>query len=159
MERAEATGVPEGERLVRCWPSRNEFWTQTVGTYARPFTMLNWNVYSMDTGALVEVIEVRDENQIVGRAHIFYDEHAPTLRELFVRPDRRREGVGMLLESTAAAWARDKGADTLQIWLRAADARERLIEAPLGFASSLGYEWKDVEMRRPNVVKIARRSL
>jgi GNAT superfamily N-acetyltransferase len=159
MERAVADGVPEDERLVRCWPTRNEFWTQTVGTSARPLTMLNWNVYSMNTGGLVEVIEIRDENQIVGRAHMFDDERAPTLRELFVHPNRRREGVGQILEGTAAEWARDKGADTLQVWLREADARERLIEAPLRFASSLGYEWEDVEMRRPNVVKIARRSL
>jgi hypothetical protein len=47
----------------------------------------------------------------------------------------------------------------MQIWLREADARERIIGAPTGFAASLGYEWKDVEMRRPNVVKIARRTL
>jgi GNAT superfamily N-acetyltransferase len=76
-----------------------------------------------------------------------------------VHPDRRREGVGLILEGTAAEWARDKGAVALQIWLRPADARERLIDAPIGFARTLGYEWEDVEMRRPDVVKIARRSL
>lgn len=159
MERAEAKGIPEEEHLVRCWPTHNEFWTQTVGTRDRPLTMLNWNVYSLEARTLVEVIEVRDENQILGRAHLCYDEHAPTLRELFVHPDRRREGVGLILEGTAAESARDKGAVALQIWLRPADARERLIDAPLGFARTLGYEWEDVAMRRPNVVKIARRNL
>jgi GNAT superfamily N-acetyltransferase len=159
MERAEADGVPEDETLWRCWPTHNEFWTQMVGFDDHPLTMLNWNVYSLEARALVEVIEVRDENQILGRAHLLYGEHAATLRELFVHPDRRREQVGRILEGTAARWARDKGAATLQIWLREADARQRLIDAPLGFASSLGYEWEDVEMRRPNIVKIARRNL
>jgi GNAT superfamily N-acetyltransferase len=158
MERAERLSFPSKERLVKCWPMRNDFWTQEVATADRSFTMLNWAVYSVDNGALVDVIEIRDKNEVVGRAHLHHDE-VPTLRELFVRPERRREGVGSLLEGTAAEWARDYGCGAMQIWLREADARERIIGAPIAFAASRGYDWEDVEMRRPNVVKIARRTL
>lgn len=159
MERAETLRLPAEERLPHCWPARNTFWTQEVGADDRAFTMLNWRVYSMAMGALVEVIEVRDENEVVGRAHLCYDEHTPTLRELFVHPGRRREHIGSLLEGTVAEWVRDQGGSILQIWLREADARERIIGAPLAFAAALGYEWEDAQMSRPNVVKIARRTL
>jgi GNAT superfamily N-acetyltransferase len=159
MERAETQRLPEQERLVHCWASaRNTFTTQEVATPHRSFTMLHWRAYSMAVPVAVEVIEIRDENEVVGRAHLFH-ENVPTLRELFVRPGRRREAIGYLLEGTVAEWARAEGHDELRIWLREADARERIIGAPLAFATALGYEWEDVQMRRPNVVKIARRSL
>lgn len=158
MERAERLNFPVKERLLKCWPKRNVFWTQEVATVDRSFTMLNWHVYSLASKVLVEVIEMRDENEVVGRAHLYHDE-GPTLRELFVRPGRRREGIGSLLEGTAAEWARSYGNDEMQIWLREADARARIIGPPIEFAASLGYTWKDVDMRRPNVAKIARRTL
>lgn len=158
IERASAQGIPEDDRIVNCWPTSNVFWTQEVAT-EHSLTMLNWKTYSMATGALVEVIEVRDQNEVIGRAHLYHDEQTPTLRELFVHPSRRREHIGSLLEGTVAKWVQDQGATELRIWLREADARERIIEAPLRFATALGYEWEDIQMSRPNVVKIARRTL
>jgi GNAT superfamily N-acetyltransferase len=159
MDRAETLRLPAEERLAHCWPARNVFWTQKVGIGDRQLTMLNWNVFSMATGGLVEVIELRDEKEVLGRAHLFYEEDHATLRELFVRPERRRQQLGGLLEATAADWARERGSRTIEIWLHEGDARERIIGAPLGFAESLGYEWEDVEMRRPNVRKVARRNI
>lgn len=120
--------------------------------------MLNWVVYSMETGGPVEVIEVRDGDKAVGRAHCFLGDE-PTLRELFVLPTRRREGIGTLITETAAQRMRDMGYSDLRAWLREADARQRVIGGPLALAASLGASWEDVAMRRPNVVKIARRRL
>lgn len=149
----------EEERFVHCWArARNIFWTQEVSTDAQAFTMLNWTVLSMDTGGPVEVIEVRDGEEVVGRAHCFI-EAEPTLRELFVLPSRRREGIGTLIAETATEWVRDTGHSELLIWLREADARERVAGAALAFGDSLGAAWEDVEMRRPNIVKIARKKL
>lgn len=159
MERADTKRLPAGEQLVHCWASaRNTFTTQEVGTEHQRLTMLHWRVYSMAVSHPVEVIEIRDENEVLARAHLFQG-GPPTLRELFVRPNRRREGIGHLLAETVAGWTRDAGHGELRIWLREADARERIIGAPLAFAAALGFEWEDVEMRRPNVVKIARRTL
>jgi GNAT superfamily N-acetyltransferase len=158
MERAEKLNFPAKERLLKCWPRRNVFWTQEVATADHSFTMLNWNVYSLASEVLVEVIEMRDENEVVGRAH-FYHDAVPTLRELFVRPERRREGIGSILEGTATEWARLHGYDEMRIWLREADARERSVDAPIEFAASLGYGWGDIDARRPNVVKIAQKVL
>jgi GNAT superfamily N-acetyltransferase len=149
-QRAETQRLPSEERFVHCWAAaRNVFWTQEVATAHSSFTMLNWTVYSMATGALVEAVEVRDDHEVVGRAHLFHED-TPTLRELFVRPERRREGIGSLLEETAVEWARNYGYGELQIWLREADARERIRDAPFAFADRWGYEWHDVQMRRPN---------
>jgi GNAT superfamily N-acetyltransferase len=158
MSRIDTQRLPREDRLVHCWPTPNVCWTQEVGADDRSFTMLNWNVYSMATGALVDVVEIRDDNEVLGRAHLYYED-VPTLRELFVRPERRREGIGSLLEGTVAEWARERGYGAIRIWLREADARERIIGAPIAFAAGLGYEWEDVEMHRPNVVKIARRTV
>jgi GNAT superfamily N-acetyltransferase len=158
MERAEKLSFPREERLMKCWSTRNVFWKQEVATADQQLAMLNWTVYSIATGVLVDVIEIRDENEVVGRVHLYHDEVA-TLRELFVRPERRREGIGSILEGTAAEWARDYGHAAIQIWLREADARERVIGAPIAFAASRGYIWEDIKMRRPNVVKIAHRTL
>jgi GNAT superfamily N-acetyltransferase len=160
METARTRRLPEEERMIDCWArARNVFWQQMVGDEEHPFTMLNWQVYSVADGSLVDVIEMRDQDEIVGRTHLYYDEENASIRELFVRPTRRREYIGSILEGTAAEWARNLGAKTLSIWLGEADARERLLPAPEAFAVSHGYEWEDVEMRRPNVVKIARRNL
>ncbi len=159
MERETTLRLPEEERFVHCWAeARNVFWTQQVSTDTQTFTMLNWVVYSMDTGGPVEVIEVRDGDEAVGRAHCFLGDE-PTLRELFVLPTRRREGIGTLITETAAQWMRDMGYSDLRAWLREADARQRVIGGPLALAASLGASWEDVAMRRPNVVKIARRRL
>lgn len=160
LERADTLRRPMNEHLVRCWPARNVFWTQDVASDRAEFTMLNWSVNSVATGVPVDVIEVREGDVILGRAHLFHeDDTAFTLRELFIHPERRREHIGLLMEGTAAEWARANGAGELRVWLRDADARARVAEAPLGFAISRGYEWEDVEMRRPNIVKIGRRPL
>jgi GNAT superfamily N-acetyltransferase len=160
MERVATQRLPEQDRLVHCWPARNTFTTQQVSTHQQQFTMLHWRVYSMASNSLVDVVELRDENEAVGRAHLFHgDVGAATLRELFVRPERRREGIGSLLEGTLAEWARHSGYDSLQVWLREPDARASVIDAPLVLAGRLGYDWEDVEMRRPNIIKIASRRL
>jgi GNAT superfamily N-acetyltransferase len=160
MNRADTLRRPRDEHIVHCWPTRNVFWTQRVATERAEFTMLNWNVNSVATGAPVDVIELREGDAVVGRAHMFRDDDATfTLRELFVHPDRRRQHIALLMEGTAAEWARAKGARELRVWLRDADARERVAVAALGFASRRGYGWEDMQMRRPNIVKIGRREL
>jgi GNAT superfamily N-acetyltransferase len=115
METARTRRLPEEERMIDCWArARNVFWQQMVGDEEHPFTMLNWQVYSVADGSLVDVIEMRDQDEIVGRTHLYYDEENASIRELFVRPTRRREYIGSILEGTAAEWARNLGAKTLR---------------------------------------------
>ena len=62
------------------------------------------------------------------------------LAELYVRPDRRGEGLGRALMEAAIALAREAGADTMDLGTNATDTAARGLYEALGFTHLEGGE-------------------
>jgi GNAT superfamily N-acetyltransferase len=146
---------PPADRWVQCWPVNNDFQQIPIDVDGRPHQVNRWEVISLETSRYVDVFEVRDDTHIVGRAHLYHDEGKSSLRELFVHPDRRRQGYGTLLDELALNRARDCGVDILELWLHEADS---FSDGSTAFGTSRGYTWSGDTLRRPNIANIGRKA-
>jgi GNAT superfamily N-acetyltransferase len=118
-----------------------------------------WETLSLETGGLVEVLELRTPLRIIGRAHLFHVGETAILKELFVLPAMRRRGFGQILEEVAVERASTAGARTIEIWIGAGDARARVRPALDAFLEKVGYTCSPVDSERPRLVGIATKEL
>jgi GNAT superfamily N-acetyltransferase len=113
----------------------------------------------------MEVIEMfrPGEKKREGWAHLYHfppeGERRSVLRELFVIPEARRQGVGTALERFAKERAVDRAADVLQIDLNEADAYGASMEAARSFATRCGYEWMAGSTMHPSIHSYAQKNL
>jgi GNAT superfamily N-acetyltransferase len=159
LDRLDTQRLPKNEHLAHCWPAPNSFQQGTEQINGIPHTVLYWEVTSLQTGCTVDVLEVRDPQQVVGRAHIYHEDDKSSLRELFILPSLRRRGYGSFLEDIAVTRTRDYGHTELELWLHEDDARSRVRATAEHFGESRSYCWRQVSMRRPNVVAIGTKEI
>jgi GNAT superfamily N-acetyltransferase len=150
---------PRFEQLTHCWPAQNEFQEGEEEINGTPHTVLYWEVYSLEDNIPVDVFEIRRDEQVIGRAHIYHEDGKSSLRELVVEPESRRFGYGAHLESMAMARAQHYKSRTLELWLHDDDARPRRRGAAEAFGLALGYEWQMVDRTRPIIVAIGSKEI
>jgi GNAT superfamily N-acetyltransferase len=159
LDRAEQEDLPYLMDLVACWQAPNQCATTAVEMSRRTHTITRWQTVSLDSSELVDVFEMRNGIEIVGRLHVKHDESSSTITELFVLPRLRRHGYGGLLSQTAAEAAQENGSTTLHAWLRRGDHREPTVAGANALAVSGGFAWNEKLEIRPPLVAIASKNL
>jgi len=159
MNRVETHRLQRYERLAHCWAAPNVFQINEETIAGVAHSILYWEVLSLQDENWVDVIEIRDPQQVIGRAHVHHGDAVTTVRELFVLPLARHRGYGTFLERLAVERAEVYEHPTIELWLHDDDARPRTRPAAIAFGEALGYEWREVERHRPNVVAIGGKSL
>lgn len=109
----------------------------------------------------VHIFDVVDNRAFVARFHLVEPDHTGTaiLQELWVDPERRRQGFGQALDEQAARLARNLGAQRIVVPLFEADATGQNRSAAAGFARARGYGWDWLKGRRPNIEGTAEKAL
>jgi GNAT superfamily N-acetyltransferase len=151
--------LPRQEQILRTWDTPNVYWRQAFEHDRVLNQLLNWNVFSAETGRLVDVFEVRRPMRTVGRAHVFYEGETATLREFFIHPRFRRRGYGRLLEEAVMTRVRDHGHATLRAEITEPDVQERLLPSARSFTENLGYSWSNVTRPRPSIRAVLEKTL
>jgi hypothetical protein len=151
--------APRFEQLTRCWPAQNEFQEGEEEINGTPHTVLYWEVYSLEDNIPIDVFEIRRDEQVIGRAHIYHEDGKSSLRELVIGPESRRMGYGAYLERIAMLRAQYYESRTLEIWLHEDDARPRRRGVAEAFGRAMGYEWQAVDRTRPIVVAIGTKEI
>jgi GNAT superfamily N-acetyltransferase len=74
----------------------------------------------------------------VGTAAVIPDDRPATVQlvGMWVAPEARGKGVGRLLVDTATAWARDRGARRVTLWVAAGNDSARTLYERSGFADT-----------------------
>lgn len=109
--------------------------------------LVNYSTVSYDSECPVDVVEARNGYGLrLGWVHLF---HPPDdggqrseIRELFVWPAFRRQGIGSLLEDVAVSLARSRRSKTLRIFLHEADGHVAVRANGRRFGDTRGYAWR-----------------
>jgi GNAT superfamily N-acetyltransferase len=145
--------------FARAWGAPNRIKRKTVQLHSRPHNMSRRMNYSFWRGFPLDIVELREGEVLRGRFHLLHnrDINESTLTEIWVPPSCRRRGYGTFLLSVADELAAMVDAATLRLVLNEADASPRARERALSFTSSAGYAWDHANLRRPNILGIAKR--
>lgn len=125
----------------------------------------NYVTLSVDSECPVDVIEARNGYGLrLGWVFLF---HPPAdggaaiseLRELFVWPPFRQQGIGSLLEDVSANVARARHSAGLRVFFHEADAQGRTRRAGREFGVACGYRWVWRRRDHPRLVGHGEKSL
>jgi len=147
---------------AKAWQEPNPRLMGSVQVEGQAYERFRRTVWSAAAGQpAVHIYDIVDDGSCVGRFHLVEPNAGgtATLQELWVRPERRREGFGRALEEQARRLARDLGAARVVAPLFEADSTSATKAAAVGFALMCGYRWGWSKARRPNVVGRAEKAL
>jgi GNAT superfamily N-acetyltransferase len=125
--------------------------------------LVKYSTVSYESGCLVDVVEARNGYGLrLGWVHVFHwpDGHAERseIRELFVWPAFRRQGIGSLLEDVAASLARLRHSKTLWIFLHEADGHVGVRVNGRRFAQDRGYAWRWRTIPHPRLTAVGEKA-
>lgn len=156
------TAATGDARLLRdTWMMNNARWQKSFRLASGRITCSNWETISFNDGYPVDVIEARTGYGL--RVGWVFVSHLPgkvsELREIFVWPVFRRQGIGRLLEELAVALARQHGASTVRVWLHEADRHVNVRAAGRTFGLSRGYTWRWRSLEHPRLTAVGDKNL
>lgn len=142
--------------FTQTWMLENPRWRRRF-RHAR--SRLEWVIYETIsiTGHIVEVIELRTGYGLrLGWAHVFHycgeNQDTSIVKELFVWPAFREQGLGVLIEKATVSVAKKYGAKKVQVWLHAADYVHGSQSPGKTFGEKVGYRWDSRVQERPCLV-------
>lgn len=127
--------------------------------------LVNYSTVSFDSECLVDVVEARNGYGLrLGWVHVFHVPDADQsvtseIRELFVWPAFRRQGIGSLLEDVGASLARSRRSTLLRIYLHEADGHVAVRAASRHFGLRRGYSWRWRRIANPRLVAVGERPI
>jgi GNAT superfamily N-acetyltransferase len=103
-------------------------------TYEReaPFTEEQWRG-RINARSVTFFAYLPDTTEPVGLAGVYVEAGVPDVVSMWVRPSARGNRVGEALISAAADWVRDRGYDTLYLWVTETNTPARLLYERCGF--------------------------
>lgn len=159
LARAEQADVPYPLNVFVCWQAPNRCATTAVEKDRRIHTITRWQTITLCTSELVDVFELRNGIEIVGRLHVKHSEQSSTITELFVRPRLRGRGYGQLLYETAVRAALENDSKTLYAWLRRGDHREPVVTGAKALAARTGFTWSEKISILPPLIAVASKDI
>lgn len=159
LARSEKTDVPYPLNVFVCWQARNRCATSTIEKDSRLHTITRWQTIALCTSELIDVFELRNGIEIIGRLHVKHSEQSSTITELFVRPRLRGRGYGHLLYQTAIDAAHENDSKTLHAWLRRGDHRAPAVAGANALAAHAGFTWEENISILPPLVAIASKNI
>lgn len=127
--------------------------------------LVNYSTVSFESECLVDVVEARNGYGLrLGWVHVFHppggaQKATSEIRELFVWPAFRRQGIGSLLEDLAASLARSRNSSSLRTYLHEADGHVAVRAAGRRFGLHRGYSWQWRHVAHPRLVAVGERTI
>jgi len=149
--------------LRRAWMLSNPPAKKAQRSEYRGIRLVNYSTVSHERECLVDVVEAKNGYGLrLGWAYVFHLPGTPAsseIRELFVWPAFRRQGIGSLLEDVAASLARSRDSSSLRVLLHEADGQVRVRVAGRRFGQVRGYTWRWRKVNRPRLVAVGEKVL
>lgn len=149
--------------LRRAWMLPNPPAKKTQRGKYRGVRLVNYSTVSYEGECLVDVVEAKNGYGLrLGWVYVFHLPGAPAsseIRELFVWPAFRRQGIGTLLEDVAASLARSRDSSSLRALLHEADGHVGVRVAGRRFGQERGYTWRWRKVNRPRLVAVGEKAL
>lgn len=124
--------------------------------------LVNYSTVSYESECLVDVVEARNGYGLrLGWVFVFHPDVDSTseVRELFVWPAFRRQGLGSLLEDVAASLGQTRRSTALRILMHEADGHVGVRVAARRFGQERGYTWRWRVVTRPRLVAMGEKEL
>ncbi len=126
--------------------------------------LVNYTTVSSDSKCPVDVVEARNGYGLrLGWVHVFHpprhQAERSEMRELFVWPSFRRQGIGSLLEDLAVSLARTRHSKTLRIFLHEADGHVAVRANGRRFGQARGYTWRWRAIEHPRLTAVADKAI
>lgn len=153
--------------LFEAWLAWNAGLGPSLLSYPQPrergYQLFAYELFSLVERCPVQVIELRTAFHVrAAWAYIFHLRGNPptsVLKELFVWPPFRRQGLGSMLEAEAVESARRHGANRLKILLYEMDAQPMAQRAGERFGRKSGYRWRWGKNSRPQLDAVGVKTL
>jgi GNAT superfamily N-acetyltransferase len=141
--------------IASAWLTPNLFMARPLAIGTKVMNLVMWTTYSLETGGIVDIGELRTTAQIVGRVHVHHDVGSDgtesQVRELFVPVAHRRKSYGRVLLEYAIHAARQMESRRIAVWFWDLDEASGARPAAEAFAESMGLKWDGGPTKRPSI--------
>lgn len=149
--------------ISRLWMVDNPRWRRRFKHRGGHYEWIIHSTVSID-GSSTEIVELRTGYGLrIGWAHLHNlrgEQRAVSiLKEFFVWPAFRRQGLGTLLEHAVVDIAQQLSSGVLQVWLHQADDGRGVLSPARKFFSERGYKWDWGTRKMPTLKAIGSKAL
>jgi len=155
-------GRPSPEDVAKAWMTPNRPRGKTILLNGVDVSCSMRTIFSSRAHMPpLEVVELRNSHTLLGRSHIVYPRRSAeaVIEEFFVPPSVRKQKYGSAMHELCLELVRSQSRGLVRFKLHEADMVKGRDLASRAFLERLGYQWQALNLRRPNILATAVRSL